>query len=47
MGHAIEARKGSAATLVAMGVEFLLGEDIAAGLVEFMLLAGCGICIFA
>lgn len=30
MGHTIEAREGSASTLVPMRVEFLLGEDIAA-----------------
>lgn len=39
IGHTVEASKGSAATLVAMGVEFLLGEDIAAGLVVEMVVS--------
>ena len=30
--HAVEAGEGSAMALVAVGVEFLLGEDVSAGL---------------
>lgn len=29
MGHAIDAGEGGTATAIAMGIEFLLGEDIA------------------
>lgn len=32
MDHAINAGEGCAATLVAMGIEFLLGENITASL---------------
>lgn len=39
--HAVEAGVGGGVALVAMGVEFLLGEDISTGLVKWS--AGCSV----